>query len=51
MRTDELMLYKHMEHEEVLRDMEFLMCHCEDEYYNKEDLKTHTVRNVRLWEK
>ncbi len=39
MRTDELMLYKHMEHEEVLRDMEFLMCHCEDEYYNKEDLK------------
>lgn len=39
MRTDELMLYKHMEHEEVLMDMTFLMNNCQNEYYNKEDMK------------
>ena len=38
MRTKELMLYKHMEHEEVLRDMTFLMENCDSEYYNKEDM-------------
>ncbi len=39
MRTDELMLYKHMEHEEILTNMTFLMNHCESEYYNKEDMR------------
>ncbi len=39
MRTDELMLYKHMEHEEVLMNMTFLMNHCHSDYYNKEDLR------------
>ena len=39
MRTDELMLYKHMEHEKLLLDMTFLMKNCQNEYYNKEDLK------------
>ena len=39
MRTDELMLYKHMEHEDVLMDMTFLMNNCQNEYYNKEDLR------------
>lgn len=39
MRTDELMLYKHMEHEDVLMDMTFLMNNCLNEYYNKEDLR------------
>ena len=39
MRTDELMLYKHMEHEEVLTNMTFLMNNCQSEYYNKEDMK------------
>ncbi len=39
MRTDELMLYKHMEHEEVLMNMTFLMNNCQSEYYNKEDLR------------
>lgn len=39
MRTEELMLYKHMEHEEVLMNMTFLMNNCQSEYYNKEDLK------------
>lgn len=29
MRTKELMLYKHMEHEELLRDMTFLMENCD----------------------
>lgn len=38
MRTKELMLYKHMEHEELLRDMTFLMENCDSEYYNKEDM-------------
>ena len=32
------MLYKHMEHEELLRDMTFLMENCDSEYYNKEDM-------------
>ena len=38
MRTNQLMLYKHMEHGELLKDMTFLMENCENEYYNKEDL-------------
>ena len=38
MRTNELMLYKHMEHEELLRDMTFLMENCDSDYYNKEDM-------------
>ena len=38
MRTNQLMLYKHMEHGELLRDMTFLMENCENEYYNKEDM-------------
>lgn len=32
------MLYKHMEHEELLRDMTFLMENCDSDYYNKEDM-------------
>lgn len=39
MRTEELMLYKHMEHEDVLKNMTFLMNHCKSEYYNKEDMR------------
>ena len=38
MRTKELMLYNHMEHEELLRDMTFLMENCDSDYYNKEDM-------------
>ena len=38
MRTKELMLYTHMEHEELLRDMTFLMENCDSDYYNKEDM-------------
>ena len=38
MRTNQLMLFKHMEHGELLKDMTFLMENCENEYYNKEDL-------------
>ena len=38
MRTKELMLYKHMEHEELLCDMTFLMENCDSDYYNKEDM-------------
>ena len=36
MRTNQLMLYKNMEHGELLQDMTFLMENCENEYYNKE---------------
>lgn len=38
MRTNQLMLYKNMEHGKLLRDMTFLMENCEKDYYNKEDL-------------
>lgn len=39
MRTNELMLYKHMEEGQILQDMTFLMENYENDYYNKEDLK------------
>ena len=38
MRTEQLMLYKHMEHEEILQNMTFLMKNCQSDYYNKEDM-------------
>ena len=38
MRTNQLMLYKNLEHGTLLNDMTFLMEHCKNEYYNKEDL-------------
>ena len=38
LRTNQLMLYKNMEHGELLHDMTFLMENCENEYYNKEDM-------------
>ena len=38
MRTNQLMLYKSMEHEEILNNITFLMENCESDYYNKEDL-------------
>ena len=38
MRTNQLMLYKNMEHGKLLQDMTFLMENCENEYYNKEDM-------------
>ena len=38
MRTEQLMLYRHMEHEEILQDMTFLMKNCQSDYYNKEDV-------------
>ena len=40
MRANELILYQGMEHEEVLRDMTFLIENAESEYYNKEDLRS-----------
>ena len=39
MRTNELMLYKHIEESQILSDMTFLMENYDNEYYNKEDLK------------
>lgn len=39
MRTNELMLYKHIENGRILEDMTFLMDHYDNEYYNAEDLK------------
>ena len=39
MRTNELMLYKHMEEGQILNDMTFLMENYENDYYNMEDMK------------
>lgn len=39
MRTNELVLYKYMEHEELLKNMAFLIENADNEYYNKEDLR------------
>lgn len=39
MRTNELMLYKHIEESQILSDMTFLMENYDNEYYNKADLK------------
>ncbi|MCI8722561.1 MAG: ATP-binding protein [Ruminococcus sp.] len=40
MRTNELMLYRNMEHGDILLDMTFLMENYENEYYNREDLQS-----------
>ena len=39
MRTNELMLYKHMEEGQILMDMTFLMENFDNDYYNREDMK------------
>ena len=39
MRTNELMLYKHMEEGQILNDMTFLMENYANDYYNMEDMK------------
>lgn len=39
MRTNELMLYKHMEDGQILQDMTFLMENFNNDYYNLEDMK------------
>ena len=40
MRTNELMLYKHIEESGILQDMTFLMENFDSEFYNREDLKS-----------
>lgn len=40
MRTNELMLYKNMEQGEILDNITFLMENYDNEYYNREDLKS-----------
>ena len=40
MRTNELMLYKSMEHGEILDNITFLMENYDNEYYNREDLNS-----------
>lgn len=39
MKINELMLYKHMEQGEILKDMTFLMEHYNNDYYNQEDIR------------
>ena len=39
MRTNELMLYKHMEEGQILNDMTFLMENYANDYCNMEDMK------------
>ena len=40
MRTNELMLYKHIEESGILQDMTFLMENFDSEFYNRDDLKS-----------
>lgn len=40
MRTNELILYKHMEHQQILNDVTFLMENYDNEFYNKEDMRS-----------
>ena len=40
MRVNELILYRGMDQEDLLRDMAFLIENAENEYYNKEDLRS-----------
>ena len=46
MRTNELILYRYMEHEDLLRDMTFLIDNSDNDYYNKEDLKSLLFENL-----
>ena len=46
MRTNELILYRYMEHEDLLRDMTFLIDNADNDYYNKEDLKSLLFENL-----
>ena len=39
MRVSELMVYRHMDHDQVLKNMVFLMEEYDNDYYNREDLK------------
>ena len=43
MRTNELILYKHMEEGKILKDMTFLMENYDNHYYNPEDLDRKSV--------
>ena len=38
MRTNELMLYKHMENGQILQDITFLIENYQNDYYNMEDM-------------
>lgn len=40
MRTHELILYKHMEQQQILDDAAFLMENYDSEYYNEEDMRS-----------
>lgn len=46
MRIKELILYRHMEDGQILKDMAFLMENYNNEYYNQEDLKELLFENV-----
>ena len=46
MRTNELILYRYMEHEDLLRDMTFLIDNADNDYYNKDDLKSLLFENL-----
>ena len=48
MRTNELILYKHMEDGQILQDMTFLMENYDNDYYNMEDTDTlHVLTNFQ----
>ena len=45
MRTNELMLYKHMENGQILQDITFLIENYQNDYYNMEDM----MQSTRSW--
>ena len=51
MRTNELMLYKHMENGQILQDITFLIENYQNDYYNMEDMKglLYDAVNERSW--
>ena len=49
MRAKELIIYKHLEDGRLLEDMEWLMDHYGDDYYNKEDKEALFYECVHGW--
>ena len=53
MRTNELMLYKHMENGQILQDITFLIENYQNDYYNMEDMKGllyDAVNEILRWQ-
>lgn len=47
MRTNELILYRYMEHEDLLRDMTFLIDNADNDYYKQRRFKEPSFRKFK----